>query len=544
MMDDPILIAAFAVAVSIFLSLCPRWTRRRLPFDESVPVAPDCHWILGHLPAIVDENFRHLMAWAKASANKNGQVRLWAFHKPLLFVFDIKDAKTVLNKESDRVRPFIVDHHVSMVNGKRGMLALNGKDWRLHRLAVSKTFNPDFLNGARKDMKAVSLSMVENIQRKISKQSGSLELDIEPLMKMVTLDIFGKTALGVDLKSCTSDDLLASPMANAFDYLTEQMMKRLRSPFKPQHFFYWIPTEQNRRQRKERHLLRSFLADLIEEKRKAQVDNPNAATAKDLLSHLLQAHHYVQSTGIVESGQVTDDNVTDIVMSLFVAGFDTTSITLACCLYMLAHNPQAQENCVLEIKNTKGDLVDTEDLVYCKAAIWEALRMFPPAVSTLRTLSKPMEISGGVVVPKGTDVVIPIYALHHDETLFAHPHEFRPDRWVSNEKQRWIERNASDNTGAIPAADRAAMMAFSGGGRNCVGMKFAQQEAVIALANLLNGLEFTPVVGFEMKTSTKSFLHKPVNGVRLNVSTRASVLKTRGLGDDDRLNAMKSGLIE
>jgi cytochrome P450 len=525
MMEDPVVIAVVVVAVSLFLSLCPRWIRRRVPFDASVPVAPDCHWLFGHLPVIVDENFRHTMAWAKAAANENGQVRLWAFNKPLLFVFDIKDAKTVLNKEHERVRPALVERHVSRLNGKRGMLALNGKDWRLHRLAVSKTFNPDFLKGARKDMKAVSLSMVENIQRKIPNQGSSLELDVEPLMKMVTLDIFGKTALDVDLKSCTSDDLLASPMANAFDYLTEQMMKRLRSPFKPQHYFYWIPTEQNRRQRKERHLLRSFLADLIEAKRKAQIDNPDAATAKDLLSHLLKAHHDVQSTGIVEPGKVTDDNLIDIVMSLFVAGFDTTSITLACCLYMLALNPQAQENCVREIQNTKGNLLDPEDLVYCKAAIWEALRMYPPAVSTLRTLSKPMEISGGVVLPKGTDVLIPIYAFHHDETLFARPHEFRPDRWVSEEKGRWIERNVTDDAGAIPAADRAAMMAFSAGGRNCVGMKFAQQEAVIALANLLNGLEFKPVVGFELKTSTKSLLNKPVNGVRLHVRTRAAVSK-------------------
>lgn len=483
-------------------------------------MAPDGHWFFGHLFRLLQPDFRESMEWAKSHANEHGQVSFWAVNRPILYVFDLRDAKTILNKEHARHRPALLTRHIAKVNGERGLLALNGKDWKHHRIAVTRTFNPEFLNGASKDMKEVTQTMVKSIQNKVaSSKSSKLEMDIEGLMKNITLDIFGKTSLDIDLKSC-SGDLTPSPLAEAFEYLIEQLMIRMRSPFKPQHFFYSLPTEQNRRQLKERNLLRSFLADLINEKRKA-LDSGDAAPSKDLLSHLLKAHNDVQDMDFVSTNQVTDDNLTDIVMSLFVAGFDTTSITLACSLYLLAHNPEMQEHCVKEIRQSKGQLENPEDLVFCKAVIWEALRKYPPAVVTLRTLTKPVTLSGGLVVPKGTDVTIPIYGIHHDEAIFPQPEDFRPDRWVfQDEKGHWVERSVDDDSGSITAGNRHAMLAFSAGGRNCVGMKFATQEAVIALANLLNGLEFEAVAGFELKTSTKSLLHKPDNGVLLKVSAR------------------------
>ncbi|CAB9526858.1 Leukotriene-B(4) omega-hydroxylase 2 [Seminavis robusta] len=527
-MEDSTLVAQVVVAVSL-LWVCSKWIRHYLetkrPFPD-VPMPDKSHWLLGHLNLFIDANFRASMGSLKAPTNQYGQVGTWAFIRPTLFVFDIKDAKTVLNKESYRFRPKLLNRHVARVTGERALLALNGKDWRLHRLAITKTFNPDFLTDCRQDMQDVTQQMVESIQRKVAKESADssgLELDLEPLMKSITLGIFCKTALNVD-GIVSANDMNPSPVATAFEYCIGQLMKRLKSPFWPQHQFYWIPTEQNRRQLREHQMLRSLISDLISEKRKTIEENQDGATDKDLLTHLLKAHKDVKSMGIIEAGQVTDDGLTDSVMSLFLAGYDTTSINLGAALYLLAQHPQAQEYCVREIQSTKDGLINPDALVYCKAVIWEALRMYPPAVVTARTMSKPMELSGGLVVPEGADVVIPIYSFNHDEDVFACPNEFRPDRWVAFEadkEERWVERSASDDTGDIPAANRSNMMSFSAGGRNCVGMKFATQEAVLVLANLLNGLEFKTVPGFEFKTSTKAFLHKPDNGVLLNVSARA-----------------------
>ncbi|CAB9526863.1 Leukotriene-B(4) omega-hydroxylase 2 [Seminavis robusta] len=341
-------------------------------------------------------------------------------------------------------------------------------------------------------------------------------------MKSVTLGIFCKTALNFEVVT-GEDGMSPCPQATAFEYLSEQMMKRFSNPLWPRHFFYWIPTEQNRQQIKEQHFVRSFLTNLITEKRKSIEESHASETDKDLLTHLLKAHNTAKSMGIVEAEQVTDDNLTDILMSLFSAGYDTTSMTLCTALYLLAQHPQAQEHCVREIQNTKGGLVDPHDLVYCRAVILEALRMYPPVVTTLRTMTKPVELSGGLVIPKDSDEFVPIYGIHHDENLFALPSEFRPDRWVSAEEGKegcWMERSALDDSGEIPAANHSNLLAFSAGGRNCVGMKFAIQEAVLVLANLLKGLEFAAVPSFELKSSNQVILHKPDNGVLLNVSTR------------------------
>ena len=98
----------------------------------------DSHWLLGHLPTMLHPDFRKTMTWAQSLANEHGQVAFWAVVRPNLYVFNWKDAKTILNKEHNRYRPPMINRHVAKVNGERGLLALNGKDWRYHRLAVSR----------------------------------------------------------------------------------------------------------------------------------------------------------------------------------------------------------------------------------------------------------------------------------------------------------------------------------------------------------------------------------------------------------------------
>ena len=151
---------------------------------------------------------------------------------------------------------------------------------------------------------------------------------------------------------------------------------------------------------------------------------------------------------------------------------DTTSVTLTFALYLLAQNPEMQEYCVEEIRSV-GKIENVEELIYCKAAILEALRLYPAAVRTNRSLTKPIELSGGFVAPEGTRINIPIWNIHRDEKNFPHPEDFRPDRWAKRDdsKDCWVERDGEDtdsdgdSTNAIPAGDKKAMLAFSAGGR-------------------------------------------------------------------------------
>lgn len=191
-------------------------------------------------------------------------------------------------------------------------------------------------------------------------------------------------------------------------------------------------------------------------------------------------------------------------------------------MYLLAQNQEAQQLCVEEI-NAVTSSESVEELVYCKAVIWEALRLYPAAVRSTRTLSKDILLQGGFVAPAGTRVVIPIWSIHHNERVFERPQAFRPDRWVKHEggKTFWIEREEADRSSSIPVGDRQAMLAFSAGGRNCVGQKFAIQEAVIVLAELLQSLKFSPKDGYELETTIKDLILKPQHGMPLKIESRS-----------------------
>jgi cytochrome P450 len=191
---------------------------------------------------------------------------------------------------------------------------------------------------------------------------------------------------------------------------------------------------------------------------------------------------------------------------------------------MLAQNPEVQEVLVEEIQAVKN-MENVDDLVYCKAVIWETLRLFPAAVRTNRVLAKPLKLSGGFVAPEGCRINIPIWSIHRDEKHFPQPEEFLPARWAKrdDEKKRWIERQLGDEMSSeavIAAGDPKAMIAFSAGGRNCVGQKFATQEAIIVLATLVKGLKFSPVSDYKLELKQEIVL-KPVNGMPLKVEARA-----------------------
>lgn len=169
-------------------------------------------------------------------------------------------------------------------------------------------------------MQMVAKTMVESLLDKIGQSSEVKELDVEPLMKMITLDIFGHVALSTDLGLCKT--LKPSPLVTAFEYLLQSTMARMRSPFRPKNFLYRLPIEQNRLHNQERRVIRSFVADLINAKRDSIVEDD-----KDLLSHLVRAHRDAPG-GKLKPEDISDDAMTDVLMTLLFAGYGTSMCSI------------------------------------------------------------------------------------------------------------------------------------------------------------------------------------------------------------------------
>lgn len=179
--------------------------------------------------------------------------------------------------------------------------------------------------------------------------------------------------------------------------------------------------------------------------------------------------------------QMTTAELRDNLLTFIVAGHETTALTLAWALYLVAYDPAIQTAARDEARSVLGDRPatgdDVDDLPLIRQIIDEALRLYPPAGMISRTAHKADRLCGTDILP-GDTVMVPIYALQRSHLLWDAPDAFRPERFADRK-----------------SVDRYAYLPFGDGPRICIGMAFALQEAVIILSTLLARFRFAPVTG-------------------------------------------------
>lgn len=473
------------------------------PF-EGIPLAPGAHWLFGHILEMGNGFDTFQKKVLVDSADENGVTSFWMVNRAAVSTLLAKDVKAVLNASSFREDIPLLKIHNDVFLGPHALTALMGKDWKYYRNVVHRSFTPAALKGTQSAVNTVARTLCESLLQKVSKKTTtSFQATVLPLMRMATMDVFVLMSFGVDLACCSK--LQSSPIARAFDFLTSEYSRRLDRIWDPTASMYWLPTTANRRHRQERTLIRSFLTDLVTAKR-MELEAGTCQTV-DLLTSLLKAN-------LEKGGDMSNEVLTDILITLLFGGYDTTSITLAYTLYLLGSNAAAQEECVQEIKAVLGDagsVQDPTDLPFTRAVILETLRLYPAAPVTVRNLEKPLELHGNVL-PKNTMMYVPIWSIQRDPRNFEKPGDFLPERWVMKRENKWVERDTSSGE---------ALFAFSGGARNCVGQKLAMQESVTFLAVLLRDLKFEFVqADYKIKPTLKSFIQKPGDDLPMIIKAR------------------------
>ncbi|GKY96894.1 hypothetical protein MPSEU_000648400 [Mayamaea pseudoterrestris] len=512
---------ALALVTYVYHSLC----RRRFvkPFDSlPTPQGPGFHLLYGHLPYL-NPDFQEAQRWVSVdSADKNGRTGYWHVFSPGLSVSHWEDARQVLMVEEYREPIKILDKHLKQFLGYNNLLILHGKVWKHHRSAIAKTFTPTGLASYKEAMVKVVDTMCKSLLHKIdSLDDKCYETKVEPLMKMITMDVFGLAAFSCDFGS--SKTLVSSPFATAFDTLAAGMTTRFNTnPLRPSNYFYSYPTELNRQHKESQTLLREFLVEQVRQRHAGTVTFANGK--RDLLAYMCDAHESSKDKDESVAAESTnvDEVLTDIMMTLLFAGYDTTSITLSYALYLVSQDNQAYERCLKEI-DACTDLIDTDKLQYCHAVVREALRLFPPAPATLRKLRKDVTLHDGFVVPMGTTVYIPIWMIQRLEHNFERGNDFIPERWVVMNKQgTWVERDSTTTgpDGDVPAANMHAFFTFSGGARNCPGGRFALQEATIVLAGLLKHLRFDTLPNYKLLPGKVAVVQHPDDCLPMRITRR------------------------
>ena len=183
---------------------------------------------------------------------------------------------------------------------------------------------------------------------------------------------------------------------------------------------------------------------------------------------------------------MTDVQVRDELLTLFLAGHETTSVALTWIWYLLSQNPEveaklhAEIDSVLDGRNPSFD--DLPQLRYTNAVFSEGLRLYPPAWAIARRALEDVEL-GGYLVPKGSIVLMCTFVTQRDARWYIDPEQFRPERWL----------------GENPERPKFAYFPFGGGARVCIGERFAGMEGPLLLASIAQKWRFTHVPGHKVE---------------------------------------------
>jgi cytochrome P450 len=257
-----------------------------------------------------------------------------------------------------------------------------------------------------------------------------------------------------------------------------------------------LPTANNRALRSAIALLDERVQRMIDERRRA------GAGAQDLLSHLIHARDESDGSGM------SDKQMRDEILTLFIAGHETTANGLAWALYSLARDPQLYARARASVDALGGRtprLADLERLDYLSCVFKESLRLFPPVYIYGRIAIEDVCIAGHVL-PNQTVILISPWALQRRADLWPDPLRFDPDRF-----------NAANRASRA----RDAWIPFSDGPRVCIGQHFAQLEAPLVLASLLQRADFSLLDARPIRPDSGATL-RPEGGVRARVRLRAA----------------------
>ncbi len=282
-------------------------------------------------------------------------------------------------------------------------------------------------------------------------------VDVHFQFSGLTSAIALKTLFGLD--DHEDRETFVAALRTAFLMLSEKFRSLVRVPL-------WVPTPRNLRLKKAIAHLNGVVDGYIAAGR-ARTEPGN-----DLLSRLVNARDD-------DGSKMTDRQLRDEAMTLYLAGHETTALTLSWSWLLIAQHPRVEEKLAEEWSRVLGGRTPTPEdlpkLTYTDAVLTEAMRVYPPVYLIGREATRDLEL-GGFRVRKGTTVFMSQWVSHRDPRYFPDPEEFRPERWEDGLAKR------------LP---KYAYYPFGGGPRVCIGNTFALMEAAILLATVGQRYRFT-----------------------------------------------------
>ncbi|WP_158059035.1 cytochrome P450 [Halorussus halophilus] len=358
-------------------------------------------------------------------------------------VTDPVDIERVLVSEAHKFqKPDFQSDALGDLLGK-GLLLSEGQTWRKQRQLANPAFDANRLLG-------FADRIVAHNDDLLAGWTDGAEVDVEQDMTEVTLAVIADLMLGTDLNDRRVETIRKALLPLGRRFGPDPV--RFAAPG-------WLPLPGDSDYRNALETMDSVIDDIVAERRGTHGDPETDDGPNDLLSILLRAQ---------DRGKQTDRQIRDEVMTMLLAGHDTTALTLTYTWYLLSQHPEVEQRVHEEIDEVlDGDppaTTDVSELSYVERVIDESMRLYPPVYTMFREATEPV-VLGGYRIPEGAAIMVSQWAMHRSERYWDDPDAFDPDRWTRDEDR-----------------PRFAYFPFGGGPRHCIGKHLAKLEAKLILA--------------------------------------------------------------
>jgi cytochrome P450 len=361
-----------------------------------------------------------------------------------------------------------------------GLLTNEGPSWQAQRQLMQPAFRHESIS-------AYAEIMASSVQTLLARWRDADTHDIHEEMAGLTLDVVARSLFGSrisqDARSVGSE--VAAVMARFFQQAALSFILPDGTP---------LP--KGPRLLRSKRLLDRRIYAIIHERRSSN------SPANDLLQILLDARDE-------HGSRMTDEQLRDEIMTLFLAGHETTANALTWTWYLLAKNPEVERALTAELDSVLAGapptLADLSRLPYAEMVVKESMRLYPPAWGIGRRAIRDFELNG-YRIPAGTNVFLLQWLTHRDPRFYPDPEKFDPERWRDDPVRR----------GRIP---RFAYFPFGGGPRVCIGAGFAMMEATLLLASIAQRFRLSLPPGAHV-SPLFSITLRPKHGLKMQLHRR------------------------
>lgn len=404
--------------------------------------------------------------------------------------FQIANIHAYLLNHPDMVEDVLVTNNRNFIKPKllrdtaevfgNGLLTSDGDYWLRQRRLAAPAFH-------RQRIASYGTVMSEFSEDAIDRWIPGETIDVHHELMRTTLEIVTKALFGTEV---SVDDTAK------VGYALEIMLERFVDRISLLRFIQKLPTPRNLRFRKALSMLDEIIYRIIETGRREK------KVGDDLLSMLLSARDD-------DGSSMSDKQVRDEVVTLFLAGHETTAISLSWTFYLLSLNPDVDAKLEEELDRVLDGRLPTLDdlprLEYTARVVKESMRIYPPAWRVGREAIEDCEIAG-YPIPAGAQLIMSQWTLHRDARYFENPMKFDPDRWTPEFES------------ALP---KFAYFPFGGGPRRCIGDQFAVMEAALVLATIARRYRLAVVPDHPI-VYWPSITLRPRHGMRVVVHKRGT----------------------